>query len=108
MQDSDWWRCQSQIYSSTNPDLAVYSIVNPFWPNVVLKKGALCNIMREAQIQRKVRHPNILHVEGRVMTTEVLSDGQPAAYMALPQEETSVETHMQTGYASASCFGQDP
>lgn len=77
-----------ELYASMRPVAAgknglVFSWVNPFWPNVVLKKSYKAAIEQEAEMLQAVRHPNIVSVAAVSTTVQTMPDDKPAAFLAL-------------------------
>jgi len=82
VQDDDYWVGMQLIDSGMSSN--VYTVSNPYWPNVVLKTGAAQDVLKEAQRLDALRHPNIVSLVGIVNHTEAtVSNGQPAAFLAL-------------------------
>jgi len=72
-------------------------VSNPYWPNVVLKTGAAQDVLKEAQRLDALRHPNIMSLVGIVNHTEAtVSNGQPAAFLALERTGPSLEKILKT------------
>lgn len=66
----------------------VFKVVNPFFANIVLKKGPKAVIEQEADMLHAVRHPNIVSLAALVTTTQTTPQGKPAAFLALQRLET--------------------
>ncbi len=74
----------------------MFSVTNMHGPDVAQKKGPLAQVQVEAHTLSVLAHPNIVPVVGTVNTSEVLEDGQPAAYLAMKKQAVSLESRLQT------------
>lgn len=81
---------------AVHPGSDFFRTSNPLWCDVILKKGYLQNIAREAKILNMMKHCNIVKITGLIMTDEILPNGKPAAFMAMAEHGVPLTAHLQT------------
>ena len=87
MQDEEW-RIGEELGHGRNGQ--VHAAVNPHYPNTVLKRTYAAAAEQEADKLWRLCHPNIVRLHAFLETTDVLHDGQPAAYLVLDRLGRSI------------------
>ena len=92
MQETSWFTHLCAV----RPGSAVFQTSNPLWCDVILQKGDLSNITREAKILNRFDNYNIVKVTGLIMTDETLSNGGSAAFMAMAEKAMPLDSYLET------------
>ena len=81
---------------AVHPESAIFQTSNPLWCDVILKKGDLFNITTEAKFLNICKDYNIAKVTGLIMTDEILSNGESAAFMAMAEKGVPLHSYLET------------
>lgn len=68
VQDTKWLTHLCAVH----PGSTVFQTSNPLWCDVILKKGELDYIIRDAKTLSMVKHCNIVKITGLIVTNEIL------------------------------------
>lgn len=63
---------------------------------MILQKGDLSDITREAKILNRFDNYNIVKVTGLIMTDEILSNGGSATFMAMAEKGVPLDSYLET------------
>lgn len=93
LQDSKWV-IQDTLGSGVSG--TVHTCINPHYPNVVLKRGNLLRLRKEAGMMRLFSHPNVARVYAVLQTNEITELDGIMGYMALGRLGSSLNDMLQT------------